>query len=305
MKTHSALNWFLLICLGVIWGGSFLGVKLALVDFGPMTVAALRLLIAAVVLFTMALATGHGLPRLSAPRGRRIWLHCIGMGIFTNALPFTLLNWGQLYVTSGFAGISMAVVPLLVLPLAHFLVPGERIGAQKTLGFLVGFAGTIVLIGPGAILSAGGGALEPLARIACVTAACCYAIGSIITRLCPPVSMISYSAAGLLVGAAIMVPAAISIEGLPDWPDTWWALFGVVYLGLMPTALATLLLVRLINTSGPSFLSLVNYQVPVWAVVFGVVALGEPIPSQFLGALGLILAGLAISQAQIKRLRAG
>ncbi len=61
----------------------------------------------------------QGLPPAGTPRGRRIWLHCVGMGIFSNALPFALLSWGQVQVSSGFAGISMAVVPLLVLPLAH------------------------------------------------------------------------------------------------------------------------------------------------------------------------------------------
>ncbi|MCQ8115733.1 EamA family transporter, partial [Vibrio parahaemolyticus] len=80
-------------------------------------------------LTVLALATGDGLPSLAPGRGRRIWLHCVGMGLFSNALPFSLLAWGQRQVSSGFAGITMAVVPLLVLPLAHVLVPGERMTA--------------------------------------------------------------------------------------------------------------------------------------------------------------------------------
>ena len=295
------INWVFLIVLGIIWGASFMGAKVALTGFGPMTVAALRLAIGASVLLSISYAMGKGLPKLSDENGKRIWMHCIGMGIFTNALPFTMLNWGQLHVTSGFAGISMAVVPLLVLPLAHVLVPGEILTKRKALGFFVGFLGTLILIGPKTLLASTGGDLEPIARLACVLAACCYAIGSIITRLCPKVSLTSYAAAGLTVGTLIMVPVALYFEGIPTMPSETKAIWGVLFLGVLPTALATLLLVRVINSAGPSFMSLVNYQVPVWAVIFGVVILGEDIPASLFAALALILLGLAISQKRRKK----
>ena len=118
-------------------------------------------------------------------------------GLFTNALPFSLLSWGQQTVTSGFAGISMAVVPLFVLPLSHFLVPGESLSRVKIIGFLFGFAGVLLLVGGDKIF--GGRPQTPMllmAQFACVAASCCYAIGSIITRLCPPVNTVSYAACG-------------------------------------------------------------------------------------------------------------
>jgi drug/metabolite transporter (DMT)-like permease len=295
------INWVFLIVLGIIWGASFMGAKVALTGFGPMTVAALRLAIGASVLLSISYAMGKGLPKLSDENGKRIWMHCIGMGIFTNALPFTMLNWGQLHVTSGFAGISMAVVPLLVLPLAHVLVPGEILTKRKALGFFVGFLGTLILIGPKTLLASTGGDLEPIARLACILAACCYAVGSIITRLCPKVSLTSYASAGLTIGTLIMVPVALYFEGIPTMPSETKAIWGVLFLGVLPTALATLLLVRVINSAGPSFMSLVNYQVPVWAVIFGVVILGEDIPASLFAALALILLGLAISQKRRKK----
>jgi drug/metabolite transporter (DMT)-like permease len=110
------------------------------------------------------------------------------------------------------------------------------------------------------------------------------------------VRQVSFAAAGLLVGSSIMVPVALLNEGLPSLPTEITPIFGVIYLGIFPTAIATLLLVRVIKSTGPSFLSLVNYQVPVWAVVFGIIILGEPLPTSFLGALALILLGLGISQ---------
>ena len=285
----SPLAWLLLVVLGLIWGGSFLGVAFGLRGFGPLSIAAIRISVAAVILVAIVLATGTGLPPPGTARGRRIWLHCVGMGVFSNALPFALLSWAQEQVTSGFAGISMAVVPLLVLPLAHVFVPGERMSWAKVAGFAVGFAGVVVLIGP-----VGGGA--GIARLACIAASCSYAVGAIITRMAPKGPFLAFGAGGLLVAAVLIVPPALAIEGLPGAVPLE-ALLGVLYLGIFPTALATVMLVFVVQSAGPSFMSLVNYQVPVWAVLLGLLFLGEALPPQFLGALALILAGLALSQS--------
>lgn len=293
------LAWLMLFLLGLTWGGSFLGIAKALTGFGPLTIAAARIGIAAVILTGIALASGAGLPSWSTRVGRRIWLHCLGMGIFSNALPFALLPWGQERVSSGFAGITMAVVPLLVLPLAHVFVPGERMTPRKAAGFVVGFFGVVLLIGQG-----GEGAAEGigLARLACVAASCSYAVGAIVTRLAPPGPTISFGAAGLLIASAISIPLALCFEGWPASPPVP-ALVGVLYLGVFPTALATVALVYVVQSAGPSFMSLVNYQVPVWAVILGLVALDEELPPQFLGALGLILLGLAVSQLRVPQPR--
>ena len=295
-REPTAGSWALLGLLGLIWGSSFLGVEMSLIDFKPITNAAIRVSLAAVLLLAVALGTGHRLPGFADPTERRIWLHCFGMGLFTNALPFSLLAWGQQQVTSSFAGVSMAVVPLLVLPLSHFLVPGERMTRAKVAGFAVGFAGVFLLVGGDSLLGDGG--TEPslfLAQIACVGASCCYAIGSIVTRLCPPIPTQSFAATGLLLGAAMLIPTALLFEGLPQTASLP-AVAGVIYLALFPTAAATILLTVLIKRAGPPFLSLVNYQVPVWAVIIGAVVLLEPLPGHFLIALMVILAGLALSQ---------
>ncbi len=300
MSTRPApppLAWLLLFLLGLTWGGSFLGVAKALTGFGPLTIAAARIAIAAAILTVIVLATGQGLPSRATAIGRRIWLHCLGMGIFSNALPFALLAWGQERVSSGFAGITMAVVPLLVLPLAHVFVPGEQMTLRKAAGFVIGFLGVALLVGVGDGGSAGG---VGLARIACVAASCSYAVGAIITRLAPPGPTVSFGAAGLLIASAISVPLALVFEGWPASPPLP-ALLGVLYLGIFPTALATIALVYVVQSAGPSFMSLVNYQVPVWAVILGLVVLDEDLPPQFLGALALILAGLAVSQLRTSR----
>ncbi len=218
------------------------------------------------------------------------------MGVFSNAAPFALLAWGEVRVSSGFAGITMAVVPLLVLPLAHVFVPGERMTLAKVVGCAIGFVGVVLLVG----FDGSGGEGAGLARLACVAASCCYAVGAITTRLSPPGPYLAFAAGGLLVAMVAIVPLALVFEGWPsDLPAE--AVWGAVYLGVLPTALATVLLVYVVQSAGPSFMSLVNYQVPVWAVILGLVVLGEALPPQFLAALALILAGLAVSQLRIRR----
>jgi drug/metabolite transporter (DMT)-like permease len=300
-KTTHTLNWAILATLGFIWGGSFLGVEISLIGFGPITVAASRVTLAALILLVYAYVFGDGLPRISSSTDKRVWLHCLGMAIFTNALPFSLLSWGQQTVTSGFAGISMALVPLFVLPLSHKLVPGERLSQSRIIGFLFGFLGVVLLIGGEQIFVRQAFApIMLLAQIACVTASCCYAIGSVITKLCPPVSTVSYASCGLTLASFMLMPTALWVEGIPQLPDKL-AIAGIVYLALVPTAIATILLTTLVRRAGPPFLSLVNYQVPIWAVVIGVVVLGETLPGHFLVALSVILGGLFISELSTSR----
>ena len=294
----AALDWGLLALLGVVWGGAFLGVELALDSLAPIWVATGRIALAAALLLGIALIGGDGLPAFATRTDRRVWLHCFGMGMFTNAIPFSLLAWGQQYVTSSFAGITMAVVPLLVLPMSHFLIPGEQLTRRRVAGFAIGFAGVVLLIA-GEQLASGrldltGEAMLP-AQLACVLASCCYACGSIVTRLCPPVSTLSFAAAGLVCATVVLVPLALLTAGLPDAVSPT-SLRGVLYLALLPTGAATILLTVIIRRAGPPFLSQVNYQVPVWAVLIGAVVLAETIPGHFITALLVILAGLAVAQ---------
>ena len=114
----SFANWGRLCALGLIWGASFMFVSISVQDFPPLTTAALRIALGATALATLLRLRRKTLPRLNEENGRWIWLSAALMGIFSNALPFALLGWGQTYVASGFAGVCMAAVPLIVLPLA-------------------------------------------------------------------------------------------------------------------------------------------------------------------------------------------
>lgn len=301
MNQITAKHWVLLALLAMIWGASFMFMSVALRGVGPLILAASRISLGAILLLGVLAAMGRRLPGWREENGPTIWAFALAMAMFSNAVPFFLLGWGQQVVASGFAGVCMAVVPLLILPLAHVFVPGERLSLRRLSGFIMGTLGVVVLIGPSAFVSTGA-ELELWAKLACVGAASCYAVGSICTRLCPDVDRIALSAAVLMLASFMLVPVALAVEGWPENVDRT-TLLALFYLGVLPTGVAQVVLVIVNREAGPVFFSLVNYQVPLWSVFFGAVFLLEPLPPSLLAGLALILSGVALSQlGRLKKL---
>lgn len=297
MPTHPTIgNWIGLIALGLIWGASFLGVTVALEGVSPIWIATARIIIGALTLSVIAWGMGV---RLTV--SRPVLLFAAGMALLSNALPFYMLSWSQQHVTSGFAGITMAAIPLFVLGLAHVFVPGEGLTRPKALGFALGLVGVAVLIGPG-VLARTGSDFEVIARFGCLVAALSYALGSIVTRRCPDVHPVAFGMMALWIATVIMLPVALVAEGVPPLPEMR-PMLAVLYLGLLPTGYATLLLVGIIRSAGPSFLSQVNYHVPVWSVLLGALVLHEEVPGRFVLALAIILAGLMLARRKGLRTR--
>jgi drug/metabolite transporter (DMT)-like permease len=298
----TATSWLMIATLGLTWGGTFLVMEIALMGMTPFWLAAGRIGFAPLLMLVIWAARGWRL--FEVPVARCQWAVVGVIGALSSAVPFMLLAWGQQFVTSGFAGVSMAAVALIVLPLAHFLVPGERFTLRKGIGFGIGFVGVCILIGAQAFNSTGI-AQEPAGRLACLSAAFCYAWSSVLMRRLPPVDPIGLATTLLCIGAAIVIPLAIVIEGPPPGLDAR-TLTAVVFLGLIPTAGASLLRVLVVRSAGPVFMSLTAYQVPVWSVVLGAAILDEPLPSTLLLAMALILCGVAIIQyGALRRLFTG
>lgn len=284
-------SWAMVATLGFVWGASFLFIEIALEDITPFWLSAMRILLAAILTSTIWQLRGGRFYTSDARAGH---IPILAISAMSTALPFMAISWGQQFVTSGFAGVSMAAVGLIVLPLAHFLIPGEAMSVRKVVGFLIGFIGVAVLIGPDAFGSTGLIGEIP-GRLACLLAAACYAVSSVMLRRLPPVDPIGLSAVTLIVGGALVTLLAIAAEGLPAMPTTK-VLIVIIVLGLVQTALANFLRILVARTAGPTFLSLTNYQIPVWSVVLGIVILGEPLSTSLYTAMTLILAGVALSQ---------
>ncbi len=285
-------SWLMVALLAFIWGGTFMVTEIALTEMPPFWIAASRVSLAALVM--IAIWSARGFRLFSQKPSRKDLSALVFISAASSAVPFSLLAWGQQYVTSGFAGVSMAAVALIILPLAHFFVQGERMTPRKSIGFAIGFAGVVVLIGAQAFESTGA-AYETPGRIACLGAASCYAISSIIMRRLPSIDAIGLATILLVIASCITIPLALIAEGLPPIPSG--KILGVLaFLGLVPTAAANFLRVLVVRSAGPVFMSLVNYQVPVWSVCLGALLLSEPLPASLIWSLALILAGMALSQ---------
>ncbi|MDT0682621.1 DMT family transporter [Roseicyclus sp. F158] len=288
VEPPTAANWLSILFLGLIWGGTFMLTKIALGGIEPITLAASRILLAAIALMPFALPRMRGIGREHLP-------YLIWAGLLSTAVPFSMLSWGLQHVPSAFGGLSMAMLPLVLLPMAHFFVPGERLTPRRIIGVALGFAGAALLIAGGGDDPGASGPLGLAGRIVCLAATICYSVASILTRRCPPIDGIAMAALTLVFGAIAIVPFALFVEGAPALPPTR-PLLAAIALGLVPTALAVLLRIQVVRSAGPGFMTLVNFQVPVWSVIFGVVLLGETLPPTLFAALALIGTGLVIGQ---------
>lgn len=287
------LDWALLIALVVIWGSSFVMTKVAVATLSADWVSALRLAIGAVMLLAIAAATRQ-LPAWNWPT----WRKYLVLGIIGNALPFFLISWGTNLIPSGVAGLLMGTIPLFILVLAHFALPGEQLNRYRIAGFALGFSGLMLILDPRQLgkMSLSGDALwgEGAVLASCL----CYAVHAVAAKRMGFDKPFAQSSGVLLAGAAVAVPWAMlhhpqELASAP--PLALWAAFG---LGLLPTGLATVLSYKLIERTSPTFTAQSNYLVPVFALGLGTLALHEPLPLTILAALALILAGIFVSRRQ-------
>lgn len=277
----------LLISLAMIWGTSFLVMKIGVQHIPALPLTAIRLIAAALTMVIAAFFL-----RKRYPVGTEAWAYCFALAFFGNSLPFFLISWGIEGIDSGRAAILMAVMPLATLLLAHFFSRGDRLRAQKLIGVVLGFGGVVVLVGPAALKGLGGGLLH---QLSVASGAICYAISVIIVQRMPPAPMMGRASLTLIFAALQTVPVAL---WLSDWTMpvlTLESLWPPVYLGLVSTALATLILFKLLSEREASFVAFQNYLVPVFGVFWGALLLDEAISLQALAALSLILFGIFIA----------
>jgi drug/metabolite transporter (DMT)-like permease len=274
-----------LLLLGATWGGSFMLIKLAVATIPPLTVAAARIVIGAVVIGLVAAAQGQ---RLGALRGA--WLPVLAMGSLGTVLPFALIGWGETRIDSALAAILMSAVPFATVVLAHFFVHDEPLSLAKMIGIALGFAGVVVLIGPDALTQVGGVAL---AQLAVLLATLCYAANGIVARRLRTIPSESV-AAGMLIAAAICgVPLSLVFDRPWTLAPSWPSIAALVALGVLGTGVGYILFFRIIARAGAGFASLNNYLVPLFGVLWGAVVLNERLEPRALVALLLILAGIA------------
>lgn len=293
-KSLSPRAWAELLLLGLLWGGSFLSVRIIL-DEVPVTTAVLhRTGWAMLALWGVVLAL-----RLPVPRDARTWAALLVMGLLNNVLPFGLMAWGQLFIESGLTAILNASTAIFGVFVAALTFADERLTARRLIGVAFGFLGVATAIGLHQLA-----ALDPrnLAQLAVLAGALSYALAGSWARLrlsgLPP----QVAAAGMLTGSTIMlIPAALLLDGPVDLdlaPRTWAS---IAYLSLAATAGAYLLYFRVLAHSGAGNLLLVTLVIPPVAIMLGALVLDETLALHVLAGFALIAAGLFILSRQPRR----
>lgn len=290
---HDVLN---LMLLAAIWGSAFLAVEIAVQELPPLSLAASRILLGALILNAVVL-----LRRESYPRDRRSWGMLTLIGLCNSAVPFFLIAWGQQYVNTGTSAILMCSGSFVALLLSHFLTHDDRLSRYRVLGLSVGFSGVLVLMGPVAMAGASSSLWGQLALIGAATG---YATSGVLSRFVPRVSPLVSSALVLATAGVYMIPLALWLEQPWGFQPSARGLSMILYLGVVPTALAYLLRFMLIRRVGAGFMGQVGYLIPFFAVFWAWLFLDQVPALQTWLALGLILTGINISRLQPVRIKA-
>ena len=280
-------DWILLGSLILLWSTSFIFIEITLESFTPIGIVTVRMLLGAAVLIGVLIYKKQKLPT-----DLQSWLVLLAFAIFGTMLPFYLIALGQQSITSGMAGLLMAVMPLATMILAHYFVPDEKLNRYKLIGFVMGITGVAIVLYPAA--SNGGNTVVGILIV--LMASLSYGLNSILVRRLPSFEPVVAGAGTLIVASLVMTPIWL-LEGIP-WgqsinPSAWWSL---LWLGIVQTGIAMIIYFAIIGRAGPTFLANINYVIPVLAYFAGALLLGEVIEFSGIAALALIISGVAVTR---------
>lgn len=292
--TMSPRVWAELALLAVLWGFSFLAMRVALDEVGPWTVVAYRLTGAMVILWALVWFRGY-----AVPRGLKIWVGFAGMALLNNIVPFGLIAWGQQSIETGLASILNASTAVWGVLIAAMFLPEERLSWQRGIGVLIGFMGVTTAIGIEALRAFD---LRSLSQLAILGAAVSYGLSGVWARrnlrgVRPEVAaagmLLCSSAVTLCLAAYYEEPGRLALE-----PRTW---FGLAYLAIFATAAAYLVYYRVMAVAGSGNTMLTTLLVAPVAIVAGAVILGEALPLRAFIGFGLLALGLIVLDGRVIR----
>lgn len=296
-RTMNTEEWGMLGLLSFLWGASFIFNDIAVSELPTLTVVVARVFIAALTLLAVMRLAG-----IEMPTEWRVWRAIMILAFINNALPFSLIVWGQSHITAGLASILNATTPLFGVIVAHLFTGDEKMTRGRMAGVLTGMAGVVILVGGDALQELG---VNVLAQLAVLLAACCYAFSGVYARRFRRmgVSPLATAAGQVTASSAMLIPVMLVIDQPWTLPfpsaQTIGALAGVATLS---TALAYILYFRLLATAGATNVLLVTFLIPVTAIGLGIVLLGETLyPKQIAGMI-LIGAGLTLIDGRLFRL---
>lgn len=286
-KSISGRAWAEMLLLGLIWGGSFLSIRVALDEIGPLTAVAHRTGWAMVVLWIVVL-----LRRIPVPRDPKVWGAFVVMGLLNNVIPFGLMAWGQLHIASGLTSIFNAATAIFGVVAAALFFADERMTARRAIGVTLGFAGVATAIGLDSLHNFD---LQSLAQLAVLGGAASYALGGVWARKYLGGLHPVLAAAGMLTGSSLItLPLAWQVEGpitLALAPDT---LVAIAYYAIIATAGAYLLYYRILQMAGSGNLMVVTLLIPPVAITLGAWVRNETLGPQAYAGFALLALGMVV-----------
>ncbi len=285
------------LALTIMWGASFLWIKIAIRESGPLTIVTLRLAMAILAVGVIWLVKR---PRLTPQPG--MWTAVVIQGLVSAAIPWILITWAEARIDSAIAGVLNATVPMFTLILAHVFLHDDRLTRTRVLGLAVGFAGVALLMfrKSDSSLVTDGGWWEgtTVAYLAMLLSAFLYAVANVYGRAkfrgWSPINqaLLTMIAADIIMW--MVTPAIESPFRLPAAPLTWAA---IAWLGVLGAGVSYLLFYQLLHEIGPTRVAMVTYTIPVVSVGLGVALLGEALDWKLVAGTVLIVSGVwAVNQ---------
>lgn len=288
----SLTQWLLLIFLSLLWGGSFLFVGMAVHELPPLTLVFARVGLAAIVLIPVLYAIG-----LRLPSGLRAWRPFLVMSFLNNIVPFLLIVRGQKEIASGLASVLNATTPLFAVVLAHLFTHDEKMTLPRLAGVLTGIAGVAILVGPEALL---GNAASLLGMTLMLGAAFSYGVSGLWGRRFKGTPPLVTAASQLTCSTVVLLPLTLAIDQpwLLPAPGTA-AIAAIIGLAVLSTALAYIVFFRIMAVSGPTNTMLVTLLIPVSAIAFGTLILGEVLLLRHIAGALIIATALLILDGRV------
>jgi drug/metabolite transporter (DMT)-like permease len=286
------------VAMGLVWGASFLFMKVALDGTTPLQIVWTRLVLGAVALGAVVLVT-----RSPLPRSRALWGHFAVLGVVGCAVPFTLFAWAEQHVSSGVASIYNATTPLMTALMVTLAFRVERLTRDRLAGVAVGLAGVVVIIAPWQLASGTGSLDEVAGQVACLGAALCYGVTfAYLRRFVTPRGVPAVTTAFLQVGFGAVALLLLTPVVVGSPVDLSPAIVGsLVVLGVLGTGVAYLWNVNVLLRWGPTAASTVTYITPVVGVALGVLVLDERLGWHEPAGAVLVLLGILLAQGRLRR----
>ncbi|WP_459300141.1 DMT family transporter [Arthrobacter sp. TMN-49] len=285
----------------VVWGASFLFIKVAVGGLSPAQVVLGRLLFGAIVLAAIMVTT-----RRRWPRGIRVWAHLTAIGAIMCVIPFLLFSWAAQYLPAGLSSIFNATTPIATMVVALAILPDERLTRIKTAGIFLAAAGVVLIAAPWNAVADTAHPMFIWAQLACLGGTACYGLGFSYTRRFLRgynYDAITVSASQIGAGAIIML-ALTPFIGTGPVALTPAIVSSVVILGGVGTGIAYIWYTNVINAWGATIASTVTYLTPISGVLLGVLVLGETVHVNQVVGGAVVVFGILVGQGRFRQLRA-